>query len=70
MYSWASKVSKKYVCSRCGEAVKSLARRTFAWKLENTQISEIHSEICEEKQISQEVSDKQRADVIIAEQKI
>lgn len=48
MYSWASKVSKKYVCSRCGEAVKSLARRTFAWKLENTQISKIHSKICEE----------------------
>ncbi len=31
MYSWASNVAEKYVCSLCGETVKFHWRK-FAWK--------------------------------------
>lgn len=76
MYSWASKVSEKYVCSRCGEAVEL---GSVSVCLENTQISRIHSRIhnfyCKTapavKGLTRfKVSDKLRADVIIAMQKI
>lgn len=72
MYSWASKVSEKYVCSRCGEAAEFGSAHVC---LENTQISKIHSNVhdvysSEEHKVSQEASDRPRADVNIARQKI
>lgn len=73
MYSWASKVSEKYVCSHCGEAVEFGTVRVC---LENTQISKIHTNIhniyckwhsSEEDKVSAGVSDERRADVIVSE---
>lgn len=71
MYSWASKVSEKYVCSHCGEAVEF---GTVQVCLENTQISKIHTNIhniyckwhsSEEDKVSAGVSDERKKQLAI-----